>query len=160
MRNGKSNTTITILMVCYQMDIPDSRSKSSFILCIFTCSRVMPFYFDGKWTSNLWYKRMSEIFLSFLSFSVRKDLSGLDDVTLTSQSECGGEIEVVSVTFVELKLLASHNYEWMFFMDDNPYRNGMCVKYLCCHLFPSNPAKLLWSACSKYMYFLLMANVK
>lgn len=52
----------------------------------------MPFYFDGKQTSNLWYKRMSETFLSFLSFSVRKDLSGLDDVTLTSQSECGGEI--------------------------------------------------------------------
>lgn len=54
---------------------------------------------------------MSETFLSFLSFSVRKDLSGLDDVTLTSQSECGGEIEVVSVTFVEFKLLESHNYE-------------------------------------------------
>lgn len=48
MRNGKSSTTITVIMVCYQMDIPDSRSKSSFILCTFTCSRVMPFYFDGK----------------------------------------------------------------------------------------------------------------
>lgn len=52
----------------------------------------MLFHSDGKGTCNLLYTWMTEAFLSFLSFSVRKDLSGLDDVTLTSQSECGGEI--------------------------------------------------------------------
>lgn len=50
----------------------------------------MYFHSDGKGTCNLLYTWVSETFLSF--FSVRKDLSGLDDVTLTSQSECGGEI--------------------------------------------------------------------
>lgn len=51
----------------------------------------MLFHSDGKGAYNLLYTWVSETFLSF-SFSVRKDLSGLDDVTLTSQSECGGEI--------------------------------------------------------------------
>lgn len=51
----------------------------------------MLFHSAGKGTCNLLCTWMSEPFLSF-SFSVRKDLSGLDDVTLTSQSECGGEI--------------------------------------------------------------------
>lgn len=91
-RNGKLNTTVPILMVCYQRGISDSQSKSSFILYTFTCRRVTLFHSGSKGTCNLLYTWMSEAFLSFLSFSVRKDLSGLDDVTLTSQSECGGEI--------------------------------------------------------------------
>lgn len=53
----------------------------------------MLFHSDGKGTCDQLYTWMSETFLSFFSFSVRKDLSGLDDVTLTSQSECGGEIQ-------------------------------------------------------------------
>lgn len=72
------------------MGISDIQSKSSFMLYTFTYRRVMYFHSDGKGTSYLFYKWVSETFLSF--FSVRKDLSGLDDVTLTSQSECGGEI--------------------------------------------------------------------